>query len=168
MKFLEEMLTKKQTMKKIKIGAVHIASFNPKNGKMFSWDYYYDPNDEFYDDSCKKDVKECDPKEIILKPNTPYELLIDYPTSTPYRKRFNTGKKGMTRIQLADYICKNYRKMYAEEDKTAGGDPGHIPGMFNRAQSEGKYGIWGHDIGDLVLCSVTIDSKNFITLGVSS
>lgn len=159
---------KKTKIKEIELGAVHIASFNPKEGKMFSYDYYYDENDDFYDESCGKQVKACDPKEVVLKPNTAYELLIDYPVSNPYRKRFNTGKKGMTRLKLADFICKHYRKMYAEEDKTAGGDPGHIPGMLNRSQSEGKYGIWGHDIGDLVLCSATVDGKNYITLGVDS
>jgi hypothetical protein len=58
--------------------------------------------------------------------------------------------------------------MYAEEDETSGGNPGHIPGMLNRNTSEGKYGIWGHDIGDLLLCSAYVDDSGKITLGVDS
>ena len=135
---------------------------------MFSWDYYYDEKDEFHDEDAKKQVKACDPKEVVLPPNKEYILVISYPVSTNYKAKLKTGKKGMTRLQLASQICKHYRKMYAEEDSSAGGDPGHIPGMLNRAQSEGKYGIWGHDIGDLVLCDADVDAKGNITLGVDS
>jgi hypothetical protein len=143
-------------IKTIKLGAIHIASFDPADGKMFSYDYYYDKNDDFYDDSCDKEVKACDPNEVVLCPHTPYELIIDYPTSYPYRNRFNTGKYGMTRIQLAAFICKHYCKMYADED------------VDEAIGKEGRYGIYGHYIGDLVLCSATVDGKNFITLGVDS
>lgn len=155
-------------MKKINIGIVHIASFEPSLDKMFSYDFYYDKNDEFYDKAYDKDVTECDPKEVVLIPNQEYILVIDYPASVPYKAKLKTGKKGMTRIQLADKVCKHYRKMYAEENKTSGGDPGHIPGMFNRATSQGKYGIWGHDIGDLILCNATIKNSGEIHLGVDS
>jgi len=155
-------------MKEIKIGAVAIHDFDLSCGKMFSYDFYYDKNDDLYDESCDKEVKECDPKEVVLPPKQEYTLVIDYPTSTPYKAKIKTGKKGMTRIQLADKICKHYRKMYAEEDATSGGDTGHIPGMLNRMPSEGKYGIWGHDIGDLVLCSATVKKNGEIHLGVDS
>jgi hypothetical protein len=165
--------TKNPNIKEIHLGQIQISHWDPADGKMFSWDYYYNPNDSFHDESCKKDVAECDPGEVVLDPNTPYELIIDYPTSTPYRKRFNTCKNGMTRIQLADFICKHYRKMYAEEDGTSnipgllGCQGGEAP-MLNRQQTDGKYGIWGHCIEDLVLISATVDTKNFITLGVDS
>jgi len=166
-------MKRNQKIKEIRLGAMHVSDFDPKSGRMFSWDYYYDKNDDLHDKSCEQDVAACPPNEVVLDPNTPYELIIDYPTSTPYRKRFNTGAKGMTRIELADFICKNYRKMYAEEDGTS-----EVPGLlgcqggaalpFNRQQTNGKYGIWGHCIEDLVLCSATVDAKNFITLGVDS
>ena len=58
-------------MKKIKIGAVCVASWSPKKGKMFSFDYYYDKTDDFYDEDVEKQVKTCDPKEVVLQPNTP-------------------------------------------------------------------------------------------------
>lgn len=155
-------------MKKINIGIVHIASFDSSCGKMFAYDSYYDKNDDFYDETYDKDVKECKPEEVVLPPEQEYTLVIDYPTSTPYKATIKTGKKGMTRIQLADKVCKHYRKMYAEEDETAGGDPGHIPGMLNRNTSEGKYGIWGHDIGDLILVDATVKKNGEIHVGVDS
>lgn len=147
---------------------MYVANWSPIYGLMFSDDYYYDERDDLHDKSCKRQVEACDPKEVVLPPNSEYTLIISYPVSTNYTTKLKTGKKGMTRIQLASNICKHYRKMYAEEDSSSGGDPGHIPGMLNRAQSDGKYGIWGHDIGDLVLCSAEVDAKGNITVGVDS
>lgn len=154
--------------KEIKIGVIHVSTFDPSDKKMFDFDFYYDKNDKSYDESYAKEVKECSPNEVVLAPEQEYTLVIDYPTSNPYKAKLKTGKKGMTRIQLADKICKHYRKMYAEEDETSGGDPGHITGMLNRNTSEGKYGIWGHDIGDLLLCSAYVHANGKITLGVDS
>jgi len=154
--------------KNIKLGVIQISDWNPKDKKMFSWDSYYDKNDDFYDESCEKEVKQCIPDEVVLPPNREYTLIIDYPVSNPYKAKIKIGEKGMTRIKLANEICKHYRKMYAVEDGTAGGDPGHIPGMFNRATSKGKYGIWGHDLGDLVLIDAKVHKNGNITLGVDS
>ena len=44
----------------------------------------------------------------------------------------------------------------------------YIPNMYNRITTEGKFGIWGHDLGDLILHTVWIDNDNVITLGVDS
>ena len=153
---------------KIKIGAVQIATWEPSSKRMFSFNYYYDKNDDFHGSDEEREVKECDPDEVVLPPNKEYTLVIDYPTSVPYKAKIKTGKRGITRLKLADKICKHYGKMYREEDKTAGGDPGHISGMMNRNQSGGKYGIWGHDIGDLVLVDAVVYKNGNIHLGVDS
>ena len=72
---------------------------------------------------------------------------IDYPLSRPVTiERFHVDGNGWTQKQFVEMICRVYADIYAAED-----DPGHIPGMLNRGKSEGPYGIWGHDIGDLVL-----------------
>lgn len=155
-------------MKNIRIGVVHISDWNYKRGKMFSYNFYYDKNNEFYEKSYEEDVKECDPKEVVLLPNTEYTLVISYPVTNNYKVKITTGKSVMTRIKLAYYICKHYKNMYAEEDGSSGGDPGHIPNMLNRSRSEGKYGIWGHELGDLILINASISKKNVITLGVDS
>lgn len=138
--------------KNIKLGAIAISNWEPSSNRMFSWDFYYDEKDQFNDESAKKDVKECNPKEVVLAPNKTFTLVIDYPTSTPYKAKIKTGKKGLSRIKLTEVICKHYRKMYAEEDES----------------SDSKYGIWGHSIGDLVLVDADIDAKGNITLGVDS
>ncbi len=138
--------------KNIRLGVICIADFDASQGKMFSWNYYYDKNDEFHDKRCEKEVKACDPKEIVLPPNREYLLKITYPVSKPYTAKIRTGKKGLTRLQLADKVCKHYRKMYDEDGKT----------------STGKYGVWGHDITDLVLVDADVSSNGVITLGVDS
>lgn len=159
--------------KHIEFGAIQIDEFDPKYGKMFYWDFYYDENDDLYDKAYAKEVKACDPKTVVLSPNKTYTLVIDYPTSVPYKAKIKTGKKGMTRIELADKVCQHYRKMYAEEDSSTQIPPllgcqGGAAPMLNRQQTDGKYGIWGHEIEDLVLVNANIDAKGNITLGVDS
>lgn len=154
--------------KNIRIGDVQIADWDPKDGRMFQ-DWYYDEDATFFEEGEREAaIKKCDPNEVILPPNQEYTLIIDYPVSTEYKAKLKTGVKGMTRIQFADKVCKHYRKMYDEEDRTAGKKTGNIPGMMNRSTSEGKYGIWGHCIGDLMLVSATVFPNGNIKLGVDS
>lgn len=62
----------------------------------------------------------------------------------------------------------DYERIYSEED-AAVGNPGHIPGMLNRAPSPGPYGIWGHDFSDLYFEGVDINLKNFqVTFSMGS
>lgn len=50
----------------------------------------------------------------------------------------------------------DYERIYREEE-AAVGNPGHIPGMLNRAPSPGPYGIWGHDFSDLYFEGIEIN-----------
>ncbi len=86
----------------------------------------------------------------------------------------------ITRFVLVDIISKLYQRIYRQEketatlpiesmaeryDRTGGGRPL----MLNRAPTYGKYGIWGHELGDLVLRTVYYDSdKDLYTLGIDS
>lgn len=106
--------------------------------------------------------------ETVLPPRQVFILKIDYPLHKPARFVFNSGVDGMTRGDLVRKIRKCYKQVYREEDASTKVKPGNIPGMLNRNPTNGKYGIWGHDIGDLVLCSVNVSDKNVITLGVDS
>jgi len=117
---------------------------------MFSFEYYYDKNHVFHGAEENQKVKKCDPDEIVLLPNKEYTLIIDYSVRYQYKSKIKTGKRGITRLKLADKICKHYDKMYRENDRS------------------GKYGIYGHDINDLILVSATVDEKNNIRLGVDS
>ena len=76
-------------------------------------------------------------------------ITFDYPLSQPStRQFFNEG--GWTLYDFYRAVYEGYVKIYAEEEGAAG-DPGLIPGMLNRARSEGPHGIWGHGIEDLFL-----------------
>lgn len=86
-----------------------------------------------------------------------------------------TPKKGFTRAQLLKEISKNYYKLYAAEEKTA--NIKTVPvnerkTMYNRNETNGKYGIWGHDISDLVLAEIlvykTANGQIVLTLNIES
>jgi hypothetical protein len=67
--------------------------------------------------------------------------------------------KGFTKKQLILEISNKYNEIYNEEEKTA--KTKTIPldkreGLINRNQTNGKYGIWGHNIGDLDLSSIEV------------
>jgi len=124
---------------------------------------YYDEDKELA--ATKENIGHDD---VVLKPKTKYFIEITYPLSKPCLAQFTTGKSGLTRGKLADRICKLYRKVYSTEDDTTDTPPGMVPGMLNRNKTSGKYGIWGHCIEDLCLCSANIDGKNKIQPGVDS
>lgn len=74
-----------------------------------------------------------------------------------------------TRADLARAVAARYNAIYDEEAKTTAVEPGYIPGMLNRNRTNGRYGIWGHDIGDLVLHTVEHDPVTGVyTLGIDS
>ena len=85
---------------------------------------------------------------IHLHPNKTYSLTIDYPLDVPLVVSIETGPEGMGFSQLLNKIGKSYKKAYENDD---------------------VHGIWGHDIGDLVLESVSVNHENKkITLFVGS
>lgn len=152
--------------KEINLGYLHIASWNPKKEKLFP-DYYYDKNHELHEEEYFKQTQIYQPDDVVLPPDKEYTLIIDYPVKNPYKAKITTGKSGITRKKLAEVACKHYRKMYKEEDKSTKIKPGLIKGMFNRRETNGKFGIWGHVIEDLILHSAQIKGNN-IELGVDS
>ncbi len=83
--------------------------------------------------------------------------------------------KGFTRGQLLIEISKHYYKLYDEEEQTA--TVKTIPinqrtTMYNRNQTNGKYGVWGHDIADLDLSEITVyknkKGETVLLLGIES
>lgn len=78
------------------------------------------------------------------------ELLYEYPL-TEQEIRIHKQEKPFTRRQLVLLVCEDYKKIYQEEDLSIPTPAGNIPGMYNRERSNGKYGIWGHHLDDLVL-----------------
>jgi len=94
------------------------------------------------------------PDEVIIKAHT-IEIEYDYPLSGAVRFK-HTNRRGWTRKRLFKTIQRDYVRIYREED-----DP--------NSGLESSYGIWGHDIGDLVLEEVIYDpDRKLVTLGIGS
>jgi hypothetical protein len=98
-----------------------------------------------------------DPHNTVISENQ-VTVIIDYPLS--HKGRFELqSKNGFTRTQLITEISNLYYKIYDEEEQTA--TVKTIPinkrtTMYNRNRTNGKYGIWGHDIADLALVDVVV------------
>jgi hypothetical protein len=102
-------------------------------------------------------------------------LVMDYPLNNPAEFIIKSSGKGFTKKQLALEISKKYHEIYDAEEKSAKikTTPAEKrEGLVNRNQTDGKYGIWGHDISDLDLSSVEVykteDGKIQILLGIES
>ena len=94
------------------------------------------------------------PDEIVI----PFEhaiLVIDYPLSTPATMAIAAPiHLGFTRAALVKAICDEYAHVYDAEEGTAATKT--IPleergALRSRNRTDGAYGIWGHDLQDLVL-----------------
>jgi hypothetical protein len=94
------------------------------------------------------------------------QITFDYPLSQPTTREF-FKEGGFTLYDFYQAVYEGYVKIYAEEDGAVG-DPGLIPGMLNRATSNGPHGIWGHGIEDLFLEGFRETSPGKFELGMGS
>ena len=86
------------------------------------------------------------PNEVVIN-DEKIQILFSYPLTN--KVMFTYEKKGgFTRMDLFRRIYEGYKKIYDEEDAEVG-DPGIYEMLYNRKESDGKYGIWGHYIADL-------------------
>jgi hypothetical protein len=97
------------------------------------------------------------PDEIVI----PFEhaiLQIEYPLSTPTSMAITAPiSLGFTRAALVKAICDEYAHVYDAEEGTASTKtipPEERGAMRSRNRTDGAYGIWGHDLQDLVLTAV--------------
>lgn len=100
--------------------------------------------------------------KIVLKSKEAI-LLIDYPLNKPVEIKIKSQKEvGFRRGELIRLISQEYHRIYQEEEESSSVKT--IPleereGMINRNETDGKYGIWGHDIRDLDLSAIIVHSK---------
>ncbi len=115
-----------------------------------------------------------DPDEIVIA-EAEVILIIDYPLSKATKFVLKATNKGFTRKELLRGISQKYHEIYKIEESTA--TVKTIPlekrvGLSNRNQTDGEFGIWGHDLGDLDLSEIDVykdkDGKIHITLDVQS
>lgn len=131
----------------IKLGYIHIDSWQPTD--RLADDFYFDPEDDCYNEDCVKSVRELDPEEVVL-PMRQYVIRLDYPTRVPFHTDLIVNGDGLTRRELVSAIVEAYRNLYKS------------------AKGKNPYGVYGHDIGDLMLASADVSGNAIITVGVDS
>ena len=99
-----------------------------------------------------------------------YTIQYDYPLSKVVYFEHEFDDSCIIR-DLVSKICEDYHSIYKKEEETT--NIRIIPmnervGLINRNQTDGDYGIWGHDIDDLYLHTVNISEDNVISLGIDS
>lgn len=101
--------------------------------------------------------------EIVLKEQV-VDVTIDYPLENAATIELRSDKKsGFTRAELILKISAEYKRIYKEEEASA--KEKTIPiekreGLVNRNTTNGKYGIWGHDLEDLDLSEIIVHKKH--------
>ncbi|SDH51341.1 hypothetical protein [Winogradskyella thalassocola] len=99
-------------------------------------------------------------KDDIVVNSNKATLIIDYPLNNPVEFTITSDKSiGFTRKELAQNISIVYHKIYEVEERTSSVKTIPIEereGLINRNETNGKYGIWGHDIGDLDLSAAVV------------
>jgi hypothetical protein len=83
--------------------------------------------------------------DVFLPPNQTFDLVFDYPISGTYTFSLNTGETGLHTIDIINAIVNIYKNIIYKDD-----------------ESMAKFGVWGHDIGDLHLeaFEVNFELKN--------
>lgn len=112
-------------------------------------------------------------KDEIVIAHKSVTVIFDYPLNKLYMVEIKSPKS-FTRKMLIMEISKIYHHIYNEEEKTATVKtlPMEERAMYNRNETNGKFGIWGHDIGDLVLSGIDVHQtpkgQVILTLSIES
>lgn len=123
---------------------------------------YYDSDDEEYIEAQKYLEDDAKKFDSLLKEKVETNVVvinIDYPLTNKAYFIFNINNEyNVTYCDLLYLHTIAYKLTYLIEE-TDDENPGNIPGMLNRAKSSGRFGIWGHCLGDLVYnghCELTM------------
>ena len=76
------------------------------------------------------------------------KVRVDYPLNNP--AVFELAGP-VTVKAFISFVAQTYQRIYREEQETSTVEAGLVPGMLNRNHTDGRYGIWGHVLGDLYL-----------------
>jgi len=105
-----------------------------------------------------KDLKKLIDKDEIVISDKKVTLIIDYPVTKECKFEL-TSNNGFTRAALVKQISDKYHQIYQEEESTATVKTVPVKErttLYNRNQTDGKYGIWGHDLADLALDHILV------------
>jgi len=110
-----------------------------------------------------KDLKQMRNAEEVVFTGTELIVILDYPLRKEVSFSISASSpRGFTRAELARKVADLYKRVYEEEAQTS--KITVIPleqrkGLINRNETNGRYGIWGHDLSDLVLHTIEISRK---------
>jgi hypothetical protein len=117
-----------------------------------------------------EDIRNLENPTNIIIDKGKIDVLFEYPLTNKVIKTFYADTTdGFTKAGLIEMICDFYEEIYDEEEKTTSTKIGNLPNMLNRNITDGRYGIWGHAISDLLLHTIKYDPDyDFYTLGIDS
>lgn len=110
--------------------------------------------------------KEFEVQNIIFEKEIIADLYLSYPFKVVVKEeiKFNSLHQLITSIRNV------YKKIYKEESKSLTKIDANT-NLYNRGESNGKYGIWGHEIYDLTIESIRIlegKDRPLIEVGIGS
>lgn len=100
------------------------------------------------------------PDEIVISKRE-IRVLASYPLAQKHVIPVSApeGKAAFTRADVAEVISRLYHWIYAEEHRTSKTITTSLGG-YNRAPRQGRFGIWGHSLGDLSLTEVCYNKED--------
>jgi hypothetical protein len=120
------------------------------------------------------DIQQLADRDSLVIDATTVTLLLDYPLIKEFSFELKSPD-GFTKGELVQMISKQYHEVYSIEEASASiktVPPDKRVGMYNRNITNGKFGIWGHDLSDLVLSEVRLhrddQGKFIVSLDIQS
>lgn len=109
-------------------------------------------------------------KNVMFDSEIEAGLYLNYPFSVVVKDKI----KFSSLYELINEIRRVYKEAYILEDSTSKKkampmyeeDPSCS--MINRNKTNGVIGIWGHEIGDLIIESITLYEGNLVRVGIGS
>ena len=116
------------------------------------------------------DIAKLREKDIVVIENPRLTLIVDYPLRDEFAFQI-FSQNGFTRRELIELVSQKYHDIYAIEEETSKVKtipPAKRVGMYNRNLTKGKFGIWGHDLSDLVLSGIRVyqNSKGQVVISL--
>lgn len=111
----------------------------------------------------ENNLKQMRNADVVVFTGTQLIVILDYPLREDVSFPISASSpRGFTRAELARKVAELYKRIYEEEAQTS--KIAVIPlkqrkGIINRNKTNGKYGIWGHDLSDLDLHTIEISRK---------
>lgn len=106
-------------------------------------------------------------KDAIVIPDQTITIQFSYPLTNPTQMQF-TALNGFSRLELLKCIYAGYSSIYKQESNTMTKIDSNVP-LHNRGRSDGKYGIWGHELKDLCIEGIVYSNDtHIVSLNIGS